>query len=135
VCAKVPGDNLAEYGVMFLPGRNAGSFCRHFGRQIRSQGPCRARGFFCERFAPLKGASLPTYLPTLRPPAPSTRPIGSRVLETAAGLPTYPTPASSEHTANRVTCAGDGDGPTSAGAGSYEPRRSGGPTSPAGAGL
>jgi hypothetical protein len=96
-------------------------------------------------FRPFKRGE-PSSLPTLRPPAPSTRPIGSRVLETAAGLPT---PASSEHTANRVTCAGDGGGPTlrppapstrpigsrvlETAAGLPPPERV--PTSPAGAGV
>ena len=33
------------FAKQFLPG----SFCRHFGRHFRPQGPHGARGFFCER--------------------------------------------------------------------------------------
>jgi hypothetical protein len=48
------------FGRQFLPG----SFCRHFGRHFRSQGPQGARGKFCERFAPLKGAACRPTIPT-----------------------------------------------------------------------
>ena len=42
------------FGPAFL----AGSFCRHFGRHFRPQGPHGARGNFCERFPLLKGEGV-----------------------------------------------------------------------------